>query len=100
MKIIIQAVQFTADQKLMDLAQSKLEKLTHFYDRIIDATVYFKIDGKSSHIKDKQVEIKLNIPGSQIFVREDSKVFEEALDQAVDATARQLKRIKEKRMEG
>lgn len=99
MKIIIQAVQFTADQKLVELAESKLQKLTHFYDRIIDATVYFKIDGKHSNIKDKQVEIKLNIPGSQIFVREDSKVFEEALDMAIDTTARQLKRIKERKRE-
>jgi len=99
MKIIIQAVQFTADQKLVELAESKLQKLTHFYDRIIDATVYLKIDGKHSNIKDKQVEIKLNLPGSQIFVREDSKVFEEALDMAIDTTARQLKRIKERKRE-
>ncbi|MEM8969822.1 MAG: HPF/RaiA family ribosome-associated protein, partial [Bacteroidota bacterium] len=42
------------------------------------------------------VEIKLNIPGNQLFAKEQSESFEAATDQAVDALRRQLRKYKEK----
>ena len=65
-----------------------------YYDRVVDGEVYLKINNKGT--ENKTVEIKLNIPGSQLFAKERSNSFEEAIDMAVDALRRQLPKRKEK----
>ena len=60
MQVTFQAVHFHADQKLKDFISEKLEKLTKFYPKIIDATVFMRLEN-SGQIKDKIVEIKLAI---------------------------------------
>lgn len=96
MKIQVQAIQFSADQKLVSLIESKLEKLQRFYDHIIDAEVFLKLENKSTQVKDKTITIKINIPGKSLVAEETSKVFEEAADLAVESLRRQLKKHKEK----
>jgi len=96
MKIQIQAIQFTADQKLVNFIERKLQKLEQFFDRIIDAEVYLSLDSRASHIKDKVVKIKVNVPGSQVIATESSKIFEEAVDMSVHSLKRQIKRYKDK----
>jgi len=96
MKITIQSLQFTADQKLIDRAEARLQKLSQYYDRIIDVTLIMKLDGRSGQIKDKEVELLINIPGTQIFARSTSKVFEESLDDVIESGTRQLNKFKEK----
>jgi putative sigma-54 modulation protein len=44
------------------------------------------------------VEVKLNIPGNQLFAKEKSDSFEAAIDSATEALRRQIKKIKEKQM--
>jgi len=41
-------------------------------------------------------EIKLSVPGNDIFAKKQCKTFEEATDLAVEALRRQLKKHKEK----
>jgi putative sigma-54 modulation protein len=43
MKVNIQAVNFDADAKLIDFTQNKIEKLEHFYNKIINVDVYLKV---------------------------------------------------------
>ena len=94
MKIQMHSLKFDADDKLLDFIQKKLDKLDTFYDRVIDAEVYLRLNNEG--FDNKTVEVKLNIPGSQLFTKEDSKSFEEATDLAVKSLTRQLKKHKEK----
>ena len=65
MKVQIQSIHFDADEKLIDFIQKKLDKLDTYYDRTIDAEVILKLNNEG--IENKTVEIKLNVPGGQLF---------------------------------
>lgn len=95
MKLQMQSIHFDADNKLVEFIQRKANKLDTFYDRIIDGEVILKLNKDDSN-ENKIVEIKLNIPGSQLFAKEKSKTFEAATDEAVEALRRQIKKHKEK----
>ena len=95
MNIVIHPVHFDASTQLVGFVQKKLEKLETFFDRIVEAEVFLKLDTRQN-IKDKTVEIKLHVPGKTIFVCETSKTFEESTDMAIDTMSRQLKRQKER----
>ena len=44
MKVIVESPGFDADVKLIDFVQKKLNKLEQFYDRIIQADVFLKLE--------------------------------------------------------
>lgn len=94
MKLQTYAVHFDADQELINFIQKKTAKLETIYDRIIDGEVFLKVENGDT--ENKIVEIKLNIPGNQLFVKEQAASFEAAADTAVSALKRQLKKFKEK----
>ena len=95
MNIRTESLHFTADQKLLDYIDRKVNKLEIFYDRIIDATVYLKLEN-SGQIKDKIVEIKIRVPGDTLIAKEVSKTFEVGVDGAVGRLKRQIIKHKEK----
>ncbi|MGI9542794.1 MAG: ribosome hibernation-promoting factor, HPF/YfiA family [Cyclobacteriaceae bacterium] len=101
MKVQMHSIRFDADQKLIDFIQKKIDKLEVIYDRIVDGEVIMKLErnvaGKNDSYGNKLVEIKLNIPGQQLFAKEHSDSFEAAADLAIDALRRQLKKFKQKR---
>ncbi len=94
MKVQIQSIHFDADEKLIDFIQKKLDKLDTYYDRTIDAEVILKLNNEG--IENKTVEIKLNVPGSQLFANKTNGSFEAASDHCVEALRRQIKKHKEK----
>lgn len=96
MNVRIQSVHFSADSKLIDFVNKKLEKLTVFSDRIIDVSVIMKLDNLAQNIKDKVVEIKVHVPRTDFFAKSSSKSFEESFDQAYNSLLNQIKRQKEK----
>ncbi len=91
----ISSLHFDADKKLLEFVQEKVDKLGHYYDKIIDGDVILKIDNNSTG-ENKIAEIKLSVPGNDIFAKKQCKSFEEATDEAVEALRRQLKKHKEK----
>ena len=91
----IQSVHFDADKKLLDFVQERVDKLTHFYDGILKSEVILKID-KAEGIDNKIAEIKLHIPGNDLFAKKQCKSFEEAVDTSIDALKTQVKKHKEK----
>ena len=95
MKLNIQSIHFDADQKLLDFVNKKALKLETFHDKIIDGEVYLKVD-KDQHQENKIVEFKINIPGHSFFVKERSRTFETAADEAMESLKSQLKKHKEK----
>ena len=95
MEIQIQAVAFKADQKLIDFATAKVQKLTQFSENIVIAEVFFRLDNTSAN-ENKIAELKLVIPGNDLFAKKQCKTFEEAIDESVDALKKQLEKIKGK----
>lgn len=99
MDIKINDVHFTADQKLVDFVNKKVMKLDTYFDGIISAEVILKVI-KPETSNNKEVELKLSIPGNDyLFAKKQANSFEEALDLAVEAVRRQLKKFKEKLQE-
>lgn len=94
-KLNVRSVNFDADQKLIDFIQERINKLTQFFDRIIEADVYLKLDNKSE-MENKVVEIRLYIPGNDLFAKKSAKNFEASTDEVVEALRRQAKKHKEK----
>lgn len=90
----VHSVHFDADEKLIELIREKVKKLENFNNTITSIDVYLKLEG-SQPVKDKVVEIKINILKNQIFVKEKTKTFEESLSIALDAAISQLRRKKE-----
>lgn len=90
----IQADGFVVDQKLVDFIEAKTDKLTTFFDKIIDLDVKLKTDSHQK-IKDKIVHMLCHIPNNSLFVESKAKTFEEATDEAVEDLKRQIKRKKE-----
>lgn len=95
MNIKIQSIHFDADKKLLEFVQEKVNKLGRYYDGIIEGEVFLKID-KSNHSDNKIAEIKIHIPGNDLFVKKQCKSFEEAVDTSIDALTGQVKKHKEK----
>ena len=95
MKVKVSAIHFDADQSLIDFTSERINKLETFYDKIIEGEVTFKVD-KSDRKENKVAEIKLNIPGKDLFAKKQCKSFEEAVDQTVEALRRQLRKQKTK----
>jgi putative sigma-54 modulation protein len=95
MTVNIQSVHFDADKKLLAFVQEKVEKLNHFTDTIVSAGVILKLDN-ADNAENKIAEVKLHIPGSDLFAKKQCKSFEEAIDSAVDALITQIKKHKEK----
>ena len=96
MNVNIQTVHFDADSKLIEHIEKKIEKLSHYNDRITNVDVYLKLDNVVHNIKDKIAEIKVKIPRHEFFVKQLSKSFEESFDMALEAVITQIKKKKEK----
>jgi putative sigma-54 modulation protein len=95
MTVKIQSVHFDADKKLLEFIQERVDKLTLFYDGIINSEVILKID-KSDGVDNKIAEIKLHMAGNDLFAKKQCKSFEEAVDTSIDALKTQVKKYKEK----
>ncbi|MEI6047637.1 MAG: ribosome-associated translation inhibitor RaiA [Bacteroidota bacterium] len=96
MNIQIHSVRFDADKKLIDFVHQKLEKLTQFAEDIVHAEVYLRLD-KDQERENKISEIKLELPGGPLFAKKQSKTFEEATDEAIDALKKQITKHKQKK---
>ena len=95
MKIRVQSIHFNADRKLLAFIQKKADKLEQFFDQIISAEVYLRLE-KTEDELNKILEIKLNIPGNMLFSKQQCKSFEEAADLAVESLRRQIDKHKSK----
>jgi len=96
MKLQIQAINFDADQKLLQFTQKKMDKLDTFFDRIIDGEVYLKVETNDEK-GNKSVHLQVHLAAKQdLNVKEQAESFEEAIDTACEVMARKLKRLKEK----
>jgi putative sigma-54 modulation protein len=98
MKLQVHSIHFDADRKLIDFIQKKVTKLETFYDRMVDGEVFLRLNNEG--VENKTVEIKLNVPGDNLFATEKAKSFEAAADMATEALRNQLKKFKSKEKNG
>ena len=68
------------------LSSRKVDKLDTYYDHITSGEVYLKLENVEDEAN-KITEIKLMLPGIQLFAKEQCKTFEEATDLAVEMPA-------------
>tara|TARA_A100001011_G_C13668118_1_gene578480 strand:- start:134 stop:385 length:252 start_codon:yes stop_codon:yes gene_type:complete len=80
---------------LVEFTQKRIEKISQFYDQIVDVYVFTKVENTSDKIN-KFAELKIGIPGDDVIVKKIAKTFEEAINNAADSAERILKRRKEK----
>ncbi|HRL71875.1 MAG TPA: ribosome-associated translation inhibitor RaiA [Flavobacterium sp.] len=95
MKVSVHAVNFTVDKRLVDFIQERLDKLEKYYDKVVSADVFLKVE-KTSEKENKIVEVKINVPGDEFLVKKQCKTFEEALELSAESLQRMLVKRKEK----
>ncbi len=95
MNIKINSIHFVADKKLEDFVESKVDKLIQKHEDVIKAEVFLRLENTQDP-ENKIAEIKLDVPGIELFAKKQSKSFEEATDSAIEALRRQMKKHKEK----
>lgn len=95
MKVTISSLHFKADAKLENFIREKVTKVSTFFDGVIGSEVTLKLDQSSSN-ENKIAEIRIKIPGKDLFAKKQSKTFEEAVDNAIGALKKQITKHKEK----
>lgn len=93
MKMTIQTPDIKAPTSLLDFVLDKVGKLGAFSERILECRVQLKVDG-SREQDNKVSELKLLIPGSEVFASCQGTTFEEAILQAIEAIKPQVERWK------
>ena len=72
MNVNVQSVHFDADKKLITFANERVEKLNSMHDKITSSEIILRLENSES--KDNKVaEIKLNIPGKELFAKRQCK---------------------------
>jgi len=96
MNMKMQSVGFKADEKLEAFINQKLKKLEKLENKVTTYDVILNVD-KASNKENKVVEVKMNVPGNELFAKKKSKTFEEATDLVTEALRSQILRYKDKR---
>jgi putative sigma-54 modulation protein len=95
MKVSISSLHFKADTKLENFIREKVTKVSGMFDGVIGSDVTLRVDPSSSN-ENKISEIRMQIPGNDLFAKKQAKTFEEAIDLTIDALKKQITRHKEK----
>ena len=93
MNTIINTAKFTADEKLEKFINDKVAKLDRLIDRAVKCEVFLKIDKPESE-NNKIAEMRLYIPGNDLFVTKQADSFEQAVADCVDALKVQIEKYK------
>ena len=94
MDIIIQSLGFKASETLEDFAREKINALKH--DNIVRANVtLFK--GPESEPENSYCEIRLEVPGNDLFVKKHSAYFETAISDCTEVLQEKLRQLKTKK---
>lgn len=98
MKIIIQTPDFKASRKLTAFVERNVEKLGLFDERILEARVCLKTETSDSK-RNKACEIRIVIPGNDLFASRHSDSYEDSVKAVVEALRHQIDHQKTIRMQ-
>lgn len=90
-KINVEAVDITIGDDVKETIRKSISRLTRYYDKIEWADVYLE-DKKEKSTQQKQVSIRLGIPGNDPFASEYGDDFHSLLDQVENKLRRQLEK--------
>lgn len=93
MNTIINTAKFKADEKLEKYINEKVAKLDRMTDRATKCEVFLKIDKPESD-NNKIAEIRLYVPGNDLFVTKQADSFEQAVSDCLDALKVQIEKYK------
>ena len=93
MNTIINSVKFRADEKLEKFINEKVAKLDRMIDSAVKCEVTLKVDKPESD-NNKIAEIRLNVPGKDLFVTKQADTFEQAVAEGVDTLKEQIEKYK------
>ncbi len=91
----IQPVNFNASQELIENVGETFDKLAKYHDRIVSMDIYLKSLTETA-TRDKKVEVRVFLPGKDIFVEQQAETFKSATQQAYDRLKILLIKEKEK----
>lgn len=94
MKWDIQTVGFNAKNELLESTKESVMKLEKYFTPIIGAEVYLRLEYDNQK-ENKKVEVKLNIPGEDVYAEHKSESFEHSLHESIDKVKKQLLKKKE-----
>jgi len=95
MKWDIQTVDFKASDELLQFTEEKVSGLLKYYDQIVGAEVYLKLIQDEAGLN-KKAEVKLNIPGNDLFAEAHEASFEKAVTEANEKLKGQIRKLKTK----
>jgi ribosome-associated translation inhibitor RaiA len=84
MKVIIQTPGLTAPKKLIDYVYEHVAKLSDSSDKVLEAQVVLKLV-KSDTGQNKVCELRLVVPGNDLFAQKQNHTFERAVLDCIDA---------------
>ena len=96
MNINFQSLNYKADQKLIQFAEKRIDKLSQFYHQIIHVFIFTKVENNSNKIN-KLVELKIGVPGDDVIVKKKAKTFEVGINLVAETAERILKKLKQKK---
>ena len=97
MDVIIQSLGFKASDTLEDYIREKLEKRTPG-DRVIRANANL-YQGPDRNTPNDYCEIRVEVPGNDLLVKETSPDFEQAIDEAINKLQGMWRKAKEKEID-
>lgn len=96
MKVVLNAVKFTPDEKLQNFVNDKVDKIERLLPEALQADVSLKVDKPETN-NNKIAEIRLVVRGKDLFVTKQADSFEEAVMLSIDALKTQIDKFKEKK---
>lgn len=94
MSLEIQFVHMQSNDQLKELVQQKVDKLKSKYSWITNVAVFLKKENHNSD-RDKVCEIRLSVPGPQLFASTVDDTFEKAINRTIEELGIQLEKKKE-----
>ena len=95
MEVRIQAIHFEIADRLTDFINKKADRLARRFPDINVFDVNLKVV-KPETAMNKEVVVRISLPGDDVVATKVADSFEEALDTAIEATERQLEKYKDK----
>ena len=96
MKVVLNAVKFTPDEKLQNFVNDKVGKIERLLPEALQADVSLKVDKPETN-NNKIAEIRIVVRGKDLFVTKQADSFEEAVMLSIDALKTQIDKFKEKK---
>ena len=93
MNTIINSVKFRADEKLEKYINEKVAKLDRMIDNADKCEVTLKVDKPESH-NNKIAELRLCVPGNDLFIAKQADTFEQAVADGIDTLKVQIEKYK------